>query len=209
MKRFRIQLVIALVVLICGVSLMGLIYIMFNKPEVYVNPGVIVTQPSPVSSPVQPLRSSSGILRDYPYSYTMSPMPNATAPKAAMQPSRGLYATSGAQVHSVGGGTGYGIATTSSTQTQRGISYTTTTVTTFATFAMNSRQVAAPEAQYAPEMARLVSEPHRAPGPPDLGGGEAPGDQQLVEHPIGSPLVLVMMAGLYAAVVRKRKEDAE
>ena len=51
MKRFRIQLVIALVVLICGVSLMGLIYILFNKPEVYVNPGVIVTQPSPVSSP--------------------------------------------------------------------------------------------------------------------------------------------------------------
>lgn len=126
-----------------------------------------------------------------------------------MQPSRGLYATSSAQVHEAGGGTGYGIATTSSTQTQRGISYTTTTVTTFATFAMNSRQVAALEAQYAPEMARLVSEPHRAPGPPDLGGGEAPGDQQLVEHPIGSPLVLVLMAGLYAATIRKRKEDVE
>ena len=111
MKRFRIQLVIALVVLICGVSLMGVVYLVFNKPEVYINPGVIVTQPSPVSSPVQPIRSSSGILRDYPYSYTMSPMPYATAPKAAMQPSRGLYATSSAQVHEAGGGTGYGIAT--------------------------------------------------------------------------------------------------
>lgn len=207
MKRFRIQLVIALVVLICGVSLMGLIYILFNKPEVYVNPGVIVTQPSPVSSPVQPIRSSSSILRDYPYSYTMSSMQCATAPQATMQPSRGIYATSGAQVHNVGGGTGYGIATTSNTQAQRGISYTTTTVTTFATFAMNSRQVAAPEAQHAPEMAALVSAPHRAPGPPDI--GELDPDHQLVEHPIGSPLVLVMMAGLYAAVVRKRKEDAE
>ena len=41
MKRFRIQLVIALVVLICGVSLMGLIYILFNKPEVYINPNYI------------------------------------------------------------------------------------------------------------------------------------------------------------------------
>jgi hypothetical protein len=206
MKRFRIQLVIALVVLICGVSLMGIVYLVFNKPEVYINPGVIVTQPSPVSSPVQPLRSSSGILRDYPYSYTMSPMPYATAPKAAMQPSRGLYATSSAQVHEAGGGAGYAIATTSGAQAQRGINYTTTTVTTFATFAMNSRQVAAPEAQYAPEMARLVSEPHRAPGPPTP--GELDPDHQLVEHPIGSPLVLVLMAGLYA-VIRKRKEDAE
>ena len=51
MKRFRIQLVIALVVLICGISLMGVVYLVFNKPEVYINPGVIVTQPSPVSSP--------------------------------------------------------------------------------------------------------------------------------------------------------------
>ena len=206
MKRFRIQLVIALVVLICGVSLMGVVYLIFNKPEVYVNPGVIVTQPSPVSSPVQPLRSSSGILRDYPYSYTMSPVPYATVPKAAMQPSRGLYATSSAQVHDVGGGAGYVIATTSGAQAQRGINYTTTTVTTFATFASNSRKVAAPEALSAPEMASLVSAPHRAPGPPDI--GELDPDHQLVEHPIGSPLVLVLMAGLYA-VVRKRKEDAE
>ena len=205
MKRFRIQLVIALVVLICGVSLMGVVYLVFNKPEVYINPGVIVTQPSPVSSPVQPLRSSSGILRDYPYSYTISPIPPTPAPKAAMQPSRGLYTTSSAQVHEVGGGAGYRMATTSGAQSQRGINYTTTTVTTFATFASNSRQVAAPEAQNAPEMARLASAPHRAPGPPDI---TPPDDHQLVEHPMGSPLVLVLMAGLYA-VVRKRKEDAE
>lgn len=205
MKRFRIQLVIALVVLICGVSLMGVVYLVFNKPEVYINPGVIVTQPSPVSSPVQPLRSSSGILRDYPFSYTISPIPPTPAPKAAMQPSRGLYTTSSAQVHDVGGGAGYRMATTSGAQPQRGINYTTTTVTTFATFASNSRQVAAPEAQNAPEMASLASAPHRAPGPPDI---TPPDDHQLVEHPIGSPLVLVLMAGLYA-VVRKRKEDAE
>ena len=31
MKRFRIQLVIAGIVFICGVSLMGLVYILFNK----------------------------------------------------------------------------------------------------------------------------------------------------------------------------------
>ena len=184
---------------------MGVVYLVFNKPEVYINPGVIVTQPSPVSNPVQPIRSRSGILRDYPYSYTISPIPPTPAPKAAMQPSRGLYTTSSAQVHEVGGGAGYRMATTSGAQPQRGINYTTTTVTTFATFASNSRQVAAPEAQNAPEMASLASAPHRAPGPPDI---TPPDDHQLVEHPIGSPLVLVLMAGLYA-VVRKRKEDAE
>ena len=206
MKRFRIQLVIALVVLICGVSLMGVIYLVFNKPEVYINPGVIVTQPSPVSAPIQPIRTSSSLLRsDYPYSYTMYPQPYATAPQATMQPSHGLFMTSSAQVQHVGGGASYGMASSSGTQTQRGISYTMTTVTSFATFAAN-RQVAAPEAQRAPEMAKLVSEPNRAPGPPDLGGGEAPGEHQL---PVGSPMVLVLMAGLYAASVRKRKEDAE
>ena len=41
MKRFRIQLVWAVIVLICGVSLMGLVYILFNKPEVYISPGII------------------------------------------------------------------------------------------------------------------------------------------------------------------------
>ena len=207
MKRFRIQLVIAGAVLICGISLMGVIYIVFNKPEVYVNPGVIVSQPSPVASPIQPMRTTSSILRDYPYSYTMSPVPYNNAHKSATPSSAGLYTTSSAQVQHVGGGgANYGIATTSSASPQRGISYTATTVTTFATFAAN-RQVAAPEAQNAPEMASLVSAPLRAPGPPT--GGDLDPDHELVEHPIGSPLVLALMAGLYAAVVRKRKEDAE
>ena len=111
--------------------------------------------------------------------------------------------TSSAQVQNVGGGASYGTASSSGTQTQRGISYTMTTVTTFATFAAN-RQVAAPEAMNAPEMAKLVTEPRRAPGPPDI--GELDPEHQL---PVGSPLVLVVMAGLYAAAVRKRKEDAE
>lgn len=204
MKRFRIQLVIALVVLICGISLMGVIYLVFNKPEVYINPGVIVTQPSPVSAPIQPIRSSSGMMRsDYPYSYSMYPLPYTAAPQATMQPSHGLLLTSSAQVQNVGGGMSYGMATTSNTQNQRGISYTMTTVTSFATFAAN-RQVAAPEAMNAPEMAKLVTEPRRAPGPPDI--GELDPEHQL---PVGSPLVLVVMAGLYAAAVRKRKEDAE
>lgn len=208
MKRFRIQLVIALVVLICGVSLMGVIYLVFNKPEVYVNPGVVVTQPSPVATPIQPVRTRTNALRQtgLSHAYPIAPVPYAAAPKAAMQSTRGLYTTSSAKVQQVGGGSGYGTATSSgSSAAQRGIVYTTSTVTTFVAFASNSRQVAAPEAQFAPEMAALVSEPRRAPGPPDLGGEEAPDDHQL---PVGDPLVLIVMAGLYA-FVRKRKEDAE
>ena len=206
MKRFRIQLVIALVVLICGVSLMGVIYIVFNKPEVYVNPGIVVSQPSPVATPVHPMRTSSNTLRsDYPYSYTMTPVPHSDAPKADMQPSLGLYTTSSAQVHNIGGGEGYRIATTSGNSTQRGIIYTTTPVKTFTALAAN-RQVAAPEAQFAPEMATLASGPRRAPGPPTP--GDLDPDHQLVEHPVGSPLILALMAGLYAVTLR-RKKDAE
>ena len=37
MKKFRIQLVIAAVVFVCGVSLCGMIYIAVNKPVVYVS----------------------------------------------------------------------------------------------------------------------------------------------------------------------------
>ncbi len=208
MKRFRIQLVIALVVLICGVSLMGVIYLVFNKPEVYVNPGVVVTQPSPVATPIQPIRTSTNALRQtgLSHAYPIAPVPYTAAPKAAMQSTRGLYTTSSANVQQVGGGSGYGTATTSGgSAAQRGIVYTTSTVTTFVAFASNSRQVAAPEAQFAPEMASLVTAPRYAPGPPTPGDLD---EHQLVEVPVGSPLALVVMAGLYT-FVRKRKEDAE
>ena len=207
MKAFRIQILIALLVLICGTALMGIIYIVFSKPEVYVNPGVVVSKPSPVSMPVQPMRMSSySLLHNTVHPYSIPIAPRTTAPTAAMQPSRGLYTTSSAHVQTVGGGAGHGIATTSGGSAQRGISYTTNTVTTFATFAAN-RQVAAPEAQRAPEIATLASGPRRAPGPPTT--TDLQEKDQLVEHsPVGTPLVLALMAGVYA-IVRKRKEDAE
>ena len=75
MKRFRIQLVWALIVLICGVSLMGMVYLVFNKPEVYINPGIVVTQPSPVAEPAAPLAPRGGsapqsMFHHTSYSYT-------------------------------------------------------------------------------------------------------------------------------------------
>ena len=204
MKRFRIQLLIALIVLICGMSLMGIVYLVFNKPEVYINPGVVVTNPSPVATPIQPRGSSSSMRTNYPYSYTMSPTSYVMAPQATMQPSHGLFVTSNVQTQSVGGGygAGYGAATSSGSDTQRGIIYTTSTVTSFVALA-EKRQVAEPAAQFAPMMAKLADEPHRAPGPPTP-------DELDPEHqlPIGAPWIRAVMAGVYA-VVRKRKEDAE
>ena len=202
MKRFRIQLLIALIVLICGMSLMGIVYLVFNKPEVYINPGVVVTNPSPVATPIQPMNSGSSMRTNYPYSYSAYPMPFAMVPQAAMQPSRGLFVTSNAQTQSVGGGAGYGTATSSGSDAQRGIIYTTSSVTTIVSLAAN-RQVAEPAAQFAPEMATLVSAPRRAPGPPTP--GELDPEHQL---PLGAPWALAVLAALYA-VVRKRKEDAE
>ena len=202
MKRFRIQLLIALIVLICGMSLMGIVYLVFNKPEVYINPGVVVTNPSPVATPIQPRSFGSSLRTNYPYSYTMSPTSYVMAPQATMQPSRGLFVTNNAQTQSVGGGAGYGVATSSGSETQRGIIYTTSTVTSFVALA-EKRQVAEPAAQFAPMMAKLADEPHRAPGPPTP--GELDPEHQL---PLGAPWVLAVMAGVYA-VVRKRKEDAE
>ena len=40
-KWFRKRMVLALVVFICGIALMGLVYIVNNKPYVYINPGIV------------------------------------------------------------------------------------------------------------------------------------------------------------------------
>ena len=207
MKRFRIQLLIALIVLICGMSLMGIVYLVFHKPEVYINPGVVVTNPSPVATPIQPMQTSPASLRmNYPYSYTSSPVPYTMVPQVTMQSSHGLFITSNAQTQSIGGGgganAGYGAANSSGSPTQRGIIYTTTSVSTsFVAIAAN-RQMAEPAAQFAPMMAKVADEPRRAPGPP------TPGELEEHQLPLGAPWALAVLAGLYA-VVRKRKEDAE
>ena len=44
-KWFRKRMVLALVVFICGIALMGLVYIVNNKPYVYINPGIVTTAP--------------------------------------------------------------------------------------------------------------------------------------------------------------------
>ena len=210
MKRFRIQLVWALIVLICGVSLMGLIYIVFNKPEVYINPGIVVTQPSPVAEPVAPMAPRGGsapqsLFHHSSYSYTYhSPETNSFTGTG-----KGLYLHSGAEVHSVGGGGNgaWAAAGTSGSSSSRGIIYTQSTgatmpMTSFVAVA-STRQVSQPEAQEAPQMARMAS-PKRAPGPPNP-PGPLPGEQQLVEHPIGDAVLPLLLLAIGYMVYRRKR----
>ena len=207
MKRFRIQLVWAFIVFVCGVSLMGLTYIIFSKPDVHINPGITVSNPSPVAAPMQPMRSTSHFAHPSMHHspYILPAVTHPTAPAAAMSSSHGLYLTSSATSHMVGGGgNGHGIATTSGGSSNRGISYSsavTMPVTSFVAVA-SSRQVAEPEAQDAPELASVSS--RRAPGPPNV---TPPDEHQLVEHPIGNPVwpLLLMVIG-YAAYGRQNKK---
>jgi len=197
MKKFRIQLVIAVVVFVCGVSLCGMIYIVGNKPAVYVSPG-IVSAPSPIASPVQQVRPP--FIKPYSghsgyATHPVSPMAHQHSWSGA---SYRLYETSGATMKSIGGGGGgYGIAMTSHGSSSRGITTSggsvSMPVTTFVSVA-SSRQMAQPGAQEAPEVAHVLA--RKAPGPPNTGDDPLDPSHQL---PIGAPWILALMAIGYAA----------
>ncbi len=203
-KKFRKQLIWAAVVFVLSISIMSAIYIIGNKPYVYINPGITMSAPSPVGDPYRPIGLSYGPTvsgrhtASTPYSLASKPTPSTDFSFD------GLYLTSKAETHSVGGGNGGYItmAVTRSTS-QRGIVVSgggaaTMPITNFVSMA-STRQVAAPAATDAPQMAKLA--PRHAPGPPQPpggGGGGLPDDHQLLEHPIGEPWILAIMAVLYA-----------
>ncbi len=213
MKRFRIQLVWAAIVLICGVSLMAAVYLLFNKPEVYINPGIVVTSPAPTASPVSLVTSrhmagSYSPFRHAGYGYSSSY--HASSSASSMPAGRGLYLHSSAEVHSVGGGGSGTIGLISSgSGSSRGISYTqgggvTMPMTSFLAVA-STRQIAQPEAQEAPQMARMAS-PRRAPGPPtitDLEEGHE--NHQLVETPVGSTAIPLLLFAIGYIVYRRKR----
>lgn len=214
MKKFRIQLVWAAIVLICGVSLMGMVYLIFNKPEVYINPGVVVTQPSPVAEPVTPVTTRSRVVSQVPFSHTQYSYLNQMQEHSSkMNTGHGMYLHSHAEVHSVGGGManrGVGASSTSNSGSSRGINYTqggpavVMPMTSFVAVA-STRQVAQPAAQEAPQMAQMAS-PRRAPNPPnitDLEEGQA--GHQLVETPIGGALLPLLLLAIGYIVYRKKR----
>ena len=71
--------------------------------------------------------------------------------------------------------------------------------------------MASPEAQAAPQMARIASGPNNAPpGPPNIDGPLDP-SVQLVEQPIGDallPLALLALAYALARTYKKRAKKA-
>ena len=216
-KWFRKRMVLALVVFICGVALMGLIYMANNKPYVYINPGIvtsIVPQATPTIETVRISRTLKPYLPSHAANYSR-PMHRTFGVTLPTQPMRGMYETSKASTQSVGGG-GNGIYATSmgsrGKSTHRGSQYTNGTnnsvampVTTFTAMA-STRQVAQPAAQQAPQMARLSVAPRHAPGPP---GGNPPDDHQLVEQPIGDGLwILMLMAVGYMIAKQMTRRKA-
>lgn len=213
MKRFRIQLVWAAIVLICGVSLMAAVYLLFNKPEVYINPGVVVSSPAPVANPV-----SSGA--PYGISGTRAPFyhPSYSSSfrqadiRLSMSTGGGLYLHSSAEIHSIGGGGGSGSSgvggSTGSASSRRSVQPQgggmTMPMTSFLAVA-STRQIAQPEAQEAPQMARMAS-PRRAPGPPtvtDLEEGQE--NHQLVETPVGSTAIPLLLFAIGYIVYRRKR----
>lgn len=215
-KKERSKWVIALAVAVSGVWLMGVAYVLSYKPEVYVNPGTVTTNVpaiySPESTPIKvytPIRSLSRSRA----SYSVSTLRHSHMPSLPMQSIGRIYTTSSAQVHSVGGGGNGGIYTTSHSNTSsRGIQYSeggnaAMPQTNFIAMA-SSRQMAAPEASYAPQMARLASGPHNAPGPPNP-QDPLPGDHQLVEQPIGDALLPLALLALAYALARTYKKRAK
>ena len=203
-KKFRKQLVWAAVVFVLSISLMSAIYILGNKPYVYINPGITMSAPSPVGEPYRPVGLSSGQTsfgrRTASTSYSLASKPASSADFSF----DGLYLTSKAETHSVGGGNGgYVPMAVNHNTSSRGIVVSgggavTMPITNFVSMAA-TRQIALPAAEDAPQMAKLA--PRHAPGPPQPpggGGGGLPDDHQLVEHPIGEPWILIIMASLYA-----------
>lgn len=203
MRSTRVKWVIALAVVTSAVWLVGLMYVISYKPEVHINPGTVATSVpaiySPNSNPIKvytPLRARS-------HHFTYSPTLRTThMPSASMHSTGGLFLTSKAQVHSVGGGNGNtnGVYTTSHGNTSnRGIQYSTASATMPQTNFLavaSSRQMADPQAANAPQMAKLASGPNHAPGPPNPTGPLDP-NNQLVEHaPIGDALIPLLLFAL-------------
>ena len=211
MRSTRVKWVIALAVVLSGLWLMGVFYVMTYKPEVYNNPGIVTTAPIPSSTPsMSPARTFSPMRSHSAYRTAYTPTVRRThLPSIPMQSTGGLYLTSSAQPHSVGGGGNAGIyTTTGGSSSSRGIQYSSSMAmpqTNFVAMA-SSRQMAEPEAQHAPMMARLAG--RNAPGPPNPPQPLDP-EHQLVEQPVGDavwPLLLLALAYMLVRSYKRIKE---
>jgi|GEM_PF-1801229 len=213
MRNFRIRILLAVIVLICGVSLIGFVYILLNRPTDPITPGIVVTHPSPVATPVQPVTIKDNLFTIMPrYHSTYTPTYSSARQSAPTNTSSfRIHTTSSATVQHVGGGgNGYGIATSTgnSSAGSRGIVYNGAPTMPAANFVAlaSSRQVAEPAASEAPQMASLA--PRRAPGPPTT--TDLPDENQLVEQPVGDavlPLAIIAMLYAVGCFLNRKKQN--
>ena len=213
MERLIIRIGVALVILTSGVALLQSVYQVLNNKEDQTNASsVIVSSPSPTALPAHFAFSRTGRI-SWREAQGSSSASNASLPEATMSPSHELFATSRARVHTVDGGSSTAYATSCSGNTSsRGISYggggVMMPMTHFSALA-SARQIAAPEASEAPQMAAMASAPIRhAPGPPNP-PDPLDEDHQLIEHPIGDavwPLSLLLIVYALVMVLRHRRK---
>ena len=212
MKQFRIQLLIAFVVFLCGSALIGAIYILSTKDVSMAKPGqvVSVSRPSPVAKPSLPNRLAlrSKLIRHVHSPYTAHT--TANTPNAPMQSVRGkgLYTTSSAQVTTVGGGGNASMPfTISHSSSRQALNQQVIMPTTNFLALASTRSVAAPGESNAPQMASLASAPRRAPGPAVI-TGPLEEENQLVEHPqpVGKPWIMLLLVSAYTCLLALKKQ---
>ena len=210
MKQFRIQLLIAFVVFLCGSALIGAIYILSTKDVSMAKPGqvVSVSRPSPVAKPSLPNRLiiRSNLMRHAHSPYTTHTPANTHITITPMQSvhGQGLHTTSSAQVTTVGGGGNASMPFTISHSSSRQVLNRQVAVPTTNFLAIAStRTISAPGAPDAPQMASIA--PHKAPAPPTV--NDLLEDDQLVEHPVpvGTAELFIVLAFLYTLFVAVRK----
>lgn len=211
MKQFRIQLLIAFVVFLCGSALIGAIYILSTKEVSMAKPGqvVSVSRPSPVAKPSLPNRLAlrSKLIRHVHSSYTTHTPTNTPITPMQSVHGQGLYTTSSAQVTTVGGGGHASVPFTISHSSSRQAPNQQVVMPTTNFLALAStRSVAAPGAADAPQMASLASAPRRAPGPPVITGPLDQEEQLIEKLPIGKSWIMLLLVAAYACLLARKKQ---
>ena len=210
MKQFRIQLLIAFVVFLCGSALIGAIYILSTKDVSMAKPGqvVSVSRPSPVAKPSLPNRLiiRSNLMRHAHSTHVACQSSHSSVTSTSMPSvhTKGLHTTSSAQVTTVGGGGSPSMPFTISHSSSRQVLNRQVAVPTTNFLAIAStRTMSAPGASEAPQMASIA--PHKAPAPPTV--NDLLEDDQLVEHPVpvGTAELFIVLAFLYTLFVAVRK----
>ena len=211
MKQFRIQLLIAFVVFLCGSALIGAIYILSTKEVSMAKPGqvVSVSRPSPVAKPSLPNRLAlrSKLIRHVHSSYTTHTPTNTPITPMQSVHGQGLYTTSSAQVTTVGGGGHASVPFTISHSSSRQAPNQQVVMPTTNFLALAStRSVAAPGATDAPQMASLASAPRRAPGPPVITGPLDQEEQLIEKLPVGKSWIMLLLVAVYACLLARKKQ---